>query len=107
MEQTVVFTALPKSFDPDDHTLRVSAHVAPRLDVPGDGTLSMFQDWLDWPAKDIDWSVKIGGGPSLGRPHLATSSDGCTDSGSSALGLRRSRSRAGRRLPRCAPTSTQ
>jgi hypothetical protein len=65
MEQTIVFTALPKSFDPNMNKLRVSAHVAPRLDVPGDGTLSTFGDWLDWPAKEIDWFVKIGGGAEL------------------------------------------
>jgi hypothetical protein len=43
----------------------------------------------------------------LGRPHLATSSYGCSGSGLSALGLRRSSSRADRPLPRYAPTSTQ
>jgi hypothetical protein len=65
MEQTVVFTALPKSFDPRTKTLRVSAHVAPRLDVPGNGTLAPFTDWLDWPATKIDWFVRVGGGPEL------------------------------------------
>ena len=63
--QTIVWTALPNGVH--DGLLHLSVFVSPRLTVEaGDpGTLEPFQDWHDWPAKEIAFQVSIGGASAV------------------------------------------
>ncbi|MER7282684.1 hypothetical protein ABT369_50485 [Dactylosporangium sp. NPDC000244] len=63
--QAVVFTAVPTvPGTPAARTTVVSVHVAPRLRTDENlprPSLSMFPDWLDWPARlgKIDWALRL------------------------------------------------
>ena len=49
--QTLIWTALPNGYSKNDHRLRVSVFLSPRLDPEvQDRNLSSFQDFVNWPA---------------------------------------------------------
>jgi hypothetical protein len=60
-KQTILWTALPNGVR--DGLLHLSVFVSPRLTVEaGDpGTLEPFEDWHDWPEREIAFQVSIGG----------------------------------------------
>jgi photosystem II stability/assembly factor-like uncharacterized protein len=60
--QQVTFTALPNGVNASNGNLKVSVHVAPRLEGGGNGTaLSNWADWLDWPSVKPKFSVILNG----------------------------------------------
>ena len=71
-KQTITFTALPNGVfvTPDNKKkVRLSVYIAPRLaDDSGSTTdmnLSAFDDWDDWPNRDVTFKVQFGGGAEL------------------------------------------
>jgi hypothetical protein len=58
--QTVIFTALPKAAI-GANTVRLSVHVAPRLEPDADTTLSAFPDFADWGSADPAFKVSFAG----------------------------------------------
>jgi hypothetical protein len=58
--QTVVFTPLPKAVI-DAKTVRVSVHVAPRLEPDADTVLSSFPDFADWGSAAPTFAVSFAG----------------------------------------------
>ena len=74
-QQTVVWTALPNGTADGGKRLRISVCASPRLFASKDQEdvgLSEFPDWLEWPAKEITFSVHLGPLP----PVRATSGQG-------------------------------
>ena len=58
--QTVIFTALPKAVV-DPNTVRLSVHVAPRLEPTSNTTLSDFPDFADWGNGNVSFGVSFAG----------------------------------------------
>jgi len=67
VSRTLIWTALPKErLSPT--RLRVSVHVAPRIDAPpGGGKLALAPEFLDWPATiaAMDFGISFGNGTEL------------------------------------------
>jgi hypothetical protein len=67
VKRTVIWTALPKE-RLGATKLRVSVHVAPRLEAPpGGGKLSGAEEFLNWPeaVSNIDFGISFGNGPEI------------------------------------------
>ena len=58
--QTIIWTALPNGLTKDGK-LKLSIFISPRLETKsGDDTfLGEFQDFLQWPAKKIEFTIKF------------------------------------------------